>query len=98
MRILFLLQVIYPLQAACVAAVLLLNLLMLRLFNAALQSSDTTLQVKGLFTFGISQQVSKSSFVILSFSILQKSHLMLRPSKNCQSKECNSATRATIHN
>ena len=43
-------QVIYPLQATGIALIVLLNLLMLRSFNAALQSSPTSLQASLLTT------------------------------------------------
>ena len=43
-------QVIYPLQAIGIALIVLLNLFMLRSFNAALQSSPTTLQASLLTT------------------------------------------------
>ena len=43
-------QVIYPLQATGIALIVLLNLFMLRSFNAALQSSPTSLQASLLTT------------------------------------------------
>jgi len=43
-------EVIYPLQATGIALIVLLNLFMLRSFNAALQSSPTTLQASLLTT------------------------------------------------